>query len=453
MRHLPDAYGFLVNRGRHDQSAFLDSIFQETRDVGPEHEQVLIGRFVRSLAAPDTSGMTWEEVRPKLAPLLRTPTTFGCSPEMTPDKRPIQRPFAPFLIECVGVDSDDGIAYVFAQVLDRWGVTVAEVFEAATENGHAYFTDDVEPYDAQAPYPIWHVARDDSYESSRLLVPGWSASFEGKVKGRPVAIVPHRSLLIVGGDGDERCLRRLIDSAQGEFEASPRRISPALYATDADGKVVPFRLRSGHPLAGDVAVGHHLAAMAEYNGQKASLDEHLKEDVYVATYTAARDQSGGAFSCSVWSKGAPTLLPETDHVALNLAPGQQGAEIHPRPLESPPGSGGERPRQGTAARPTAMADRGVARRREDRTPAHDGGPLTGRRPMALERTVASGRGASSRASSAPARDAPPPSLPQPSRNRRPRVQRFDLAQQGALSTVPASTPRLIHFSSIFVQVS
>ena len=98
--------------------------------------------------------MTWEEVRPKLAPLLRTPTTFGCSPEMTPDKRPIQRPFAPFLIECVGVDSDDGIAYVFAQVLDRWGVTVAEVFEAATENGHAYFTDDVEPYDAQAPYPI-----------------------------------------------------------------------------------------------------------------------------------------------------------------------------------------------------------------------------------------------------------------------------------------------------------
>ena len=43
VRHLPDAYGFLVNRGRHDQSAFLDSIFQETRDVGPERKQVLIG--------------------------------------------------------------------------------------------------------------------------------------------------------------------------------------------------------------------------------------------------------------------------------------------------------------------------------------------------------------------------------------------------------------------------
>lgn len=75
-----------------------------------------------------------------------------------------------------------------------------------------------------------HVARDDSYEPCRLLVPGWLASFEDKINGSPIAIVPYRSLLIAGRYRDERCLQRLIDSAEGEFEASPGRIALARYA-------------------------------------------------------------------------------------------------------------------------------------------------------------------------------------------------------------------------------
>ncbi len=81
-----------------------------------------------------------------------------------------------------------------------------------------------------------------------------------------------------------------------------------------------------------------------------------------------------------------------------------GAQRSSASRGKPSGSGGERPRQGTASRPTAMADRGVARRREDRTPAHDGGPLTLDDLWRQSGRVASGRGASSRASSAPARD-------------------------------------------------
>ena len=165
-------------------------------------------------------------------------------------------------------------------MIAKWGVQASDVFAAAAENGQGNFVDDIEPFDPQAPYPIWHVARDDSYESSRILVPGWLASFADKVNGRPVAIVPHRSLLIVGGDGDERCLRRLIDSAKGEFEASPRRISPALYTVDHDGMVIPLALPVGHPLAADVAVGHVMAAIAEYEVQKAQLEQHLREEVF-----------------------------------------------------------------------------------------------------------------------------------------------------------------------------
>jgi hypothetical protein len=299
-----DGFCLVVERGSAKQTMFLDNMFAETRDMSPEQRREHIGRLVRSGDAPDATAMTWEEVRPRLASLLRTPSLFGGVPQFVGDRLPISRPFAPLLIECVGVDSDDGIGYVAPHMIDMWGVSESDVFAAATGNGREYFVDDVAPFDTQAPYPIWHVARDDSYESSRLLVPGWLASFADKVNGRPVAIVPHRSLLVDGGDGDERCLRRLIDSAKSEFGASPRGISPALYTTNDHGQVVPLSFPPAHPLATDVAVGHVMLAVTEYDHQTAirsilqgypeqgRLSLQLHDLVEGRAILAARDRSG-----------------------------------------------------------------------------------------------------------------------------------------------------------------
>jgi hypothetical protein len=295
--------------------------------MNPEQRRERVARFVRSIDTPDASAMTWVEVRPKLAPLLRTPTLFGGIPGFFGDKLPISRPFAPFLVECVGIDSEDGISYAAPHMIARWGVQPSDVFAASIENGQAYFTDDVASFDREAPYPIWHVSRDDSYESSRLLLPGWLASFADKVKGRPVAIVPHRSLLIVGGDGDERCLRRLIESAKGEFQASPRRISPALYTIEKGGKVIPLELPVGHALAADVAVGHAAMAVGEYEVQKAQLEERLSEDVFVASFNGIQRPDGGVLTYTTWSKDVPSLLPRADQVVLGFAPGEKGGEI------------------------------------------------------------------------------------------------------------------------------
>jgi hypothetical protein len=323
----PEGFGLLVERVGKKQSLFLDNVFAETRDMSPEQRRERIVRFVRSMDTPDATAMSWEEVRPKLAPLLRTPALFGGLAEVVGDKLPIHRPFAPFLIECVGVDSENGISYAAPHMIARWGVPPSDVFAAAREMGRAYFTDDVGPYDPEAPYPLWHVARDDSYESSRLLVPGWLASFAGKVNGRPVAIAPHRSLLVVGGDGDERCLRRLIDSAAAEFRASPRGISPALYTVDDDGTVVPLVLPTGHALAGDVAVGHVMLAMSEYEAQKAQLDRRLGEDVFVASFQGLKSPEGKVISYTTWLKNVASLLPRTDQVFLGLGAGGNGKEV------------------------------------------------------------------------------------------------------------------------------
>lgn len=325
VRRHGEAVGLLVDRGGKEQTVFLDNAFAETRDMGPEPRRERIARFVCSMDAPDASAMSWDEVRPKLAPLLRTPSLFGGVPGLVRDEQPLHRPFVPFLIECVGIDSDDGIGYAAPSMTAKWGVSTSDVFSAAVENGRAYFEDDVGPFDSRAPYPLWHVSRDDSYESSRLLVPGWLASFADKVKGRPVAIVPERSTLVVGGDADERCLRRLVESAKAEFQASPRRISPALYTVDGEGKVVPLVLPAAHPLAGDVAVGHVMMAIAEYDAQQPALQNHLGDGVFVASYKGLKGPSGAVFSYTTWTKGALSLLPKADHVALLTDPGKADA--------------------------------------------------------------------------------------------------------------------------------
>jgi len=326
-RH-PEVLGFLVDRGQGEQQVYLDNVFRESRDDAPETRRGRIAQFVASLETPDTSTMSWEEVRPRLVPLLRAPSMFSNMPvTVTREKLPITRPFLPFVIECVGFDSEHSMAYVTPGMAEAWGVQAPHVFAAATDNARTNFVDDVEPYDPEAPYPIWFVARNDSYESSRLAVPQWLASFAGKVKGRPVAIVPRRDLLIVGGDGDEQCLRRLVNSAMAEFEGAPRRISPTLYTVDDKSVVVPLKLDPGHPLASDVAVAHVKAAIAEYETQKDPLQKRLGEDVFVASCNGLKGDDGQAFTYAVWSKDVPTVLPRTDLVMLLMEPGVKGSEV------------------------------------------------------------------------------------------------------------------------------
>jgi hypothetical protein len=123
--------------------------------------------------------------------------------------------------------------------------------EAATRE-----SPDVESYDASAPYPIWHVVRNDSYESSRLVLPGFLASFRDKVAGNPIAIVPHRSLLVISGDGHSEAVARLAHMTESEFDASPRAISPAVYGLNAAGDVVPLALPNDHPSCNVAERGH-----------------------------------------------------------------------------------------------------------------------------------------------------------------------------------------------------
>ncbi len=336
-------YGLdVVDTDGRRQSFFLENLFLESREQSPEDRRESIRRLI-SFVGRDDVELDWDSAKDRLVPLVRTSTLF---PTITyePMQRPVRRPFAPFLIEAIALDLDDSFEYVSAQTVASWGVDVDDVFEVARQCAATHFSDgDVERYDSEAEFPLWHVSL-DGYETSRLALPGWLAAFHGRVVGRPVAIVPQRSVLIVGGDGDERCLRRLIDIADREYAASPRNLSPALYTVDDDGAVIPLVLPQGHAMAHDVALGHLRLALDEYEASQAPLQEEVGDDVYVASLVGVRSEDGSVSSYAVWTEDVPTMLPPATEIAfVRLADDEQAkdhfrvpwAEVHREGLLEP----------------------------------------------------------------------------------------------------------------------
>jgi hypothetical protein len=313
-----DKFSFAVEAGDESWTLFLHNLFAETRELSPAARAERIQALVRSVQPAVADELDWDEARPGLVPLLRVATNFAAMP-VAADKQPYGRPFLPFLIECVGLDSSASTAFVGSQLAEPWGQAPDTLYECARANllAHVEAGDDTASFDASAAFPIWCVSRDDSYEASRLLLPGWLASFRGRVHGRPIAIVPERATLIVGGDADDACIERLIDTAQRQYQSSPRSISPALYTVDDQGRVIPFELPVTHPLANKVALGHITLAANEYAAQKQVLEERLTEDVYIGELSAVKRTSNGSYySYTTWGKGVMSLLPQADELVL-----------------------------------------------------------------------------------------------------------------------------------------
>jgi hypothetical protein len=282
---------------------------------------------------------SWAEAAPTLMPMLRS-AMFGA---FEGGSLLAKRSFLPYLGLFIGHDAKDRIGVATQETLTRWNQSFDSAAIRAFDNLHACVAQtegapDYAPYDTRSPYPIWHVTRGDAYESSRLALPGYLASFADKVEGKPIAIVPHRGQLVISGDAHAESVLRLAHLAEHEFQASPRAVSPALYSIGPDGGVVPYRAPPGHPQFSLLERGHYLLALACYAEQKRVLDarfEQLGEDVFVASFTVqANRDSGKLSSLCTMTQGVPALLPETDKVALVTPLGHQPLIVSYRELLS-----------------------------------------------------------------------------------------------------------------------
>ncbi len=307
----------------HTWRLFLGNHFAETREMSREQRRARLDSVLDAGTSPRQS--SWEDAREELLLVIRS-GGFGrmAAHELPAGARPsaemslVRRSFLPGLDVLAVRDTPKAMDYVTSATLQRWAVDADEVLAAAQARVTSMLADPrIELHD-QVHGPLWSVATGDTYESSRLLVPGWLASLRNVVEGRPVAIVPERGILFVGGDQRPEMIQRLAQMAEKEFSSSPRSVSCALYTVDDDGEVVPYLPQPPHPCAGIAGVGHAELALREHQQQKAQLEAapEPKEDIFVATYLAFQTPEGVVRSRAVWTEGVLTLLPETNFVML-----------------------------------------------------------------------------------------------------------------------------------------
>ena len=302
------------------QTFYAGNIFTETGAWPMEARSAHVEAFLLEILAPRPDVRTWTDVRERLLPVVRGASAFSSGARRMPT---LTRPFQPFLLEAAVVDSATGMEYVNEDAPPKWDVEPDQIFIQARVN-LAALEADVRPLEGRWSSPAWRVAIDDAYDSSRILLPGWLASFAGKVEGQPVAFLPDRNTLIVGGGGDAKLLRQLLEMAEERAKASPRSITTMAYTVDAAGAVVPLTLPPDHAVGEPLRRAARLLAGAEYAHQREHLEaRHEQEgrDIFVATFGALRAKDGREWSYSTWAQDCDSLLPRTELVALGSAGG------------------------------------------------------------------------------------------------------------------------------------
>jgi hypothetical protein len=207
-------------------------------------------------------------------------------------------------------DLPDSIVTLSRSTLDAWGVGFDLALDVAQSN-----LVDVSPPRFESLVPGAYVsAWRDHYDASRLLLVDLIRSLP--VKGDPVAMVPHRDLLIVTGSEDPRGLKAMAELTQKA--ASEARFMTAIPVRLQWTEWVPFELPAGHPHLETFALLRAQSILRDYDEQSELLErlyEQRCDDTFVASYTATRDGGTGRIeSYCVWPKGVESLLPRADTV-------------------------------------------------------------------------------------------------------------------------------------------
>jgi len=330
-----DDFGLKVEVGGHTVLLFLGNLFHEVRELDEQGRLARVQRWLEAMlerrhpADDDEEDDTSEgDDERTLLPVLRASSFVSAvglqtleaavEPGKPRPKSVAHRAFLPGLCAMLALDSPASFAYVMEGDLPEEFGSFDEAYRSAIETLASAETDWSLSQEPQGP--MLRVASNDSYEASRLLVPGMLAALAQHVEGKPIAIVPERDQLIVAGDARPEMVARLCEMANAEWEASPRSISPALYTLDDEGRLIPYVRGGDDELAQAVQLGHVKLALDAYGKQKEYLDKlHEADDIdiFVASLRAhQRASDGRIFTVAMWGRDIDSLLPITELIDI-----------------------------------------------------------------------------------------------------------------------------------------
>jgi uncharacterized protein YtpQ (UPF0354 family) len=339
-------FAIAVQRPGEDSPAwlFLSNVYAECADSTRDERRDRISRLVRIMTGPDQPE-TWETVRPRLRPVLRS-VTFG-QPGMSGSVPPLSRAAMPNLREFIVVDHPESMAYVVPDRLSEWGITVDDVFAAAHENLEKLADESL-----QAPWPqqnalIRMIDTGDGYFTSLLLSPGWLAKVSVRLGSQIIAFAPDRDDLLLCSTGPGG-LGKLYEMVEDQYRDAVRKLSPVGYVAGEHGDVVPYLPPEGHPDRVPAQRAQAVLATSEYAVQTDWLTKQYEQagiDVYVARLMAAEKPNAAPVTVAVWTDGITSLLPRAQFISFAGADGAgllvpwsavaELVDLEPEPLLAP----------------------------------------------------------------------------------------------------------------------
>jgi hypothetical protein len=339
-----ESFAIVVQRaGEHAPTwIYLANVYAECRGVPRAQRRDALQRIVQITSSSEVPD-SWEAVRPMLRPVLRA-VTFGQSgaPGMEP---PISRAALPHLRELVVVDMADSMAYVAPASVERWGVSVPEVFAAARAN-LAVIAERTLRREWHDGALIRMIDTGDGYFTSLLMSPGWLAAISERAGGPVVAFVPDTTnVVLCVATADLSPLYEMIEKEYGE---AVRALSPVGYVADGQGRVVPYVPSPDDPDHIAARRAEVILAVAEYGAQTAWLGEQYEKagiDVVVGSLLAGARPGAPAITVAAWADGVTQLLPQAQYI-LFQHPRQPGpmvawdvvadlVDLEPEPLLAP----------------------------------------------------------------------------------------------------------------------
>jgi uncharacterized protein YtpQ (UPF0354 family) len=311
---------FTLKVGRTSGTVFLDNAYEIYCKAGRRERDALLHRFCSSWGATHEVPGDFGSVRPFLMPVIRQTSFFSLielglqSQNLDAAKLACPKmPVASSLVVCLAYDTEDTIQHVSQETFDKWGVTFEEAITEATSN----LREKTNPNGMTEEVPgLFRSRWADSYDAARMLLTDLIARLP--VSGEPVAFIPNRDQLWVGGKRDIRTIKALLMvGEQAHFVSYP--ISPDLFVLNERVWQV-YVPEDANVLASLQELRRHRRAV-DYQQQKDALETIYKAsgtDVFVASYSVFPRNDGSRYSTCVWSRGVDSLLPEAEFVILLL---------------------------------------------------------------------------------------------------------------------------------------
>jgi hypothetical protein len=188
--------------------------------------------------------------------------------------------------------------------LTLWGVTEEDVLERSLDQlrdkskGH--------PFQRLAS-GIYQSTYQDGLDASRLLLPElWQDLFPGQ---NLFAAVPTQGRFFVS---PQVLLPKLVEAIEGALAEGTQRLFATIFQV-VGSNILPANLQDPHPIAQPQRELRQSDVLHAYRAQEADLDAALGT---VGPVGVMRTQQGRAISYTVWTEGAPVLLPETDMIVF-----------------------------------------------------------------------------------------------------------------------------------------